>query len=160
MGPDAMILVFWMLSLKPAFSLLYSILIRRVFSSSSLSAVRVVSSTYLKLLIFFLAILIPACDLASLAFCVMYSAYKLNNRPGPLQLLWHQWLGNRCGLLWYWMVCLGNEQKSFCHLHPSTAFWTLLLTVRDLPFLLRDFLPKVVDTMVIWIKFAHSHLFC
>ena len=22
----------------------------------------------------------------------------------------------RLGLLWYWMVCLGNEQRSFCHL--------------------------------------------
>ena len=24
------------------------------------------------------------------------------------------WLGHRLGLLWYWMVCLGNEQRSFC----------------------------------------------
>ena len=31
---------------------------------------RVVSSTYLRLLIFLLAILIPACDLSSLAFCM------------------------------------------------------------------------------------------
>ena len=23
--------------------------------------------------------------------------------------------GHRLGLLWYWMVCLGNEQRSFCH---------------------------------------------
>ena len=32
-----------------------------------------------------------------------------------LQLLWHQWLGHRLGLLWHWMVCLGIEQRSFCH---------------------------------------------
>ena len=32
-----------------------------------------------------------------------------------LQLLQHYWLGHRLGLLWYWMVCLGNEQRSFCH---------------------------------------------
>ena len=31
------------------------------------------------------------------------------------QLLQHYWLGHRLGLLWYWMVCLGNEQRSFCH---------------------------------------------
>ena len=31
------------------------------------------------------------------------------------QLLQHYWLGLRLGLLWYWMVCLGNKQKSFCH---------------------------------------------
>ena len=24
-------------------------------------------------------------------------------------------LGHRLGLLWYWMFCLGNEQRSFCH---------------------------------------------
>ena len=24
-------------------------------------------------------------------------------------------LGHRLGLLWYWIVCLGNEQRSFCH---------------------------------------------
>ena len=34
-----------------------------------------------------------------------------------LQLLQCYWLGHRFGLLWYWMVCLGNEQKSFC------CFW-------------------------------------
>ena len=50
MGPDAMILVFWMLSFKPTFSLSSFIFIKRLFSSSSLSAVKVVSSAYLRLL--------------------------------------------------------------------------------------------------------------
>ena len=27
-----------------------------------------------------------------------------------VQLLQHYWLGHTVGLLWYWMVCLGNEQ--------------------------------------------------
>ena len=61
MGPDAMILVFWMLSFKPTFSLSSFTFIQEVFSSSSLSAIRVVSSAYLSLLIFLPAILIPAC---------------------------------------------------------------------------------------------------
>ena len=39
-GPDAMILVFWMLSFKPTFSLSPFTLIKRLFSSSSLSAIR------------------------------------------------------------------------------------------------------------------------
>ena len=52
MGPDAMILVFWMLSLKPTFSLSSFTFIKRLFSSSSLSAIRVVSSAYLRLLYF------------------------------------------------------------------------------------------------------------
>ena len=43
---DAMVLVFWMLSFKPAFSL-SSFILKRLFSSSSLSTIRVVSSVYL-----------------------------------------------------------------------------------------------------------------
>ena len=49
MGPDAMILVFWMLSFQPTFSLSSFTFIKRFFSSSSLSTIRVVSSAYLKL---------------------------------------------------------------------------------------------------------------
>ena len=54
-------LSFWMLSFKPTFSLSSFTFIKRLFSSFSLSAIRVVSSAYLRLLIFLLAILIPAC---------------------------------------------------------------------------------------------------
>ena len=77
MGPDAMILVFWILSFKPAFSLSFFTFIKRLFSSSSLSAVRVVSSAYLRLLIFFPAVifLFPACYSSSLAFSMKYSIY-------------------------------------------------------------------------------------
>ena len=80
MGQDAMILVFWMLSFNPAFSLFSFNLIKRLFSSSLLSIVRMVVSAYLRLLIFLSAILIPACDSSSPAFHVMYSAYKLNKQ--------------------------------------------------------------------------------
>ena len=59
MGPDAMILVFWMLSFKPTFSLSSFTFIKRLVSSSSLSAIRVVSSACLRLLIFLPATLIP-----------------------------------------------------------------------------------------------------
>jgi len=45
-----------------------------------LSAIRGVSSAYLRLLIFLLAILIPVCASSILAFCMMYSAYKLNSK--------------------------------------------------------------------------------
>ena len=74
MGLDAMILVFWMLNFKPAFSLSSFTFIKRLFSASSLPAIKVVASAYLKLLIFLPAILIPACDSSSPAFCMMYSA--------------------------------------------------------------------------------------
>ena len=78
MGLDAMILVFWMLSFKPTFSLSSFTFIKRFFSSSSLSALRVMSSAYLRLLIFLLAILIPACASSSPTFHMIYSSYKLN----------------------------------------------------------------------------------
>ena len=85
MGPDAMILVFWMLSFKPTFSLSSFTLIKRLFSSSSLSAIRVVSSAYLRLLIFLPAVLIPACASSSPAFLMMYCAYKLNKQADSMQ---------------------------------------------------------------------------
>ena len=88
MGLDAMILAFWKLNFKPAFSLSSFIFIKRLFSSSSPWAVRVVSSAYLRLLIFLPAILIPACASSSLAFHMMYSAYKLNNQGDNIQP-WH-----------------------------------------------------------------------
>ena len=61
MGLDAMIFIFCILSFKPTFSLSSLTFIKRLFGSSSLSAIRVVSSAYLRLLIFLSAILIPAC---------------------------------------------------------------------------------------------------
>ena len=85
MGPDAMILVFWMPSFKPTFSLSSFILIKRFFSSSSLSVIRVVSSAYLRLLIFLPTILIPACASSSLAFHMIYSSYKLNKQGDNIQ---------------------------------------------------------------------------
>ena len=73
-------LSFLMLSFKPTFSLSSFTFIKRLFSSSYLSALRVVSSAYLRLFIFLLAILIPACASSSPVFLMMYSAYKLNSR--------------------------------------------------------------------------------
>ena len=58
MGLDAMTFVFWMLSFKSTFSLSSFTFIKRLFSSSSLSAITVVWTAYMRLLIFLLAILI------------------------------------------------------------------------------------------------------
>ena len=72
---------------KPDVSLSYFTFIKRLFSSSSISAMRVVSSVYLKLLIFLAEILIPACASSIWAFHVMYSAYKLNKQGDNIQPL-------------------------------------------------------------------------
>ena len=88
-GLDMIIFVFWMLSFKPTFSFPSFTFIKSLFSSS-VSAVRVVSSAYLRLLTFPPAILIPVCASSSPTFHMMYSAYELNkpwHTPFPI---WNQ----------------------------------------------------------------------
>ena len=83
---DAIIFIFWMLSFKSGFSFSSFTFLKRLFTSSSLSAIRVVSSTYLRLLIFLPVILIPVCASSSPAFHMMCSAYKLNKQGDNIQL--------------------------------------------------------------------------
>ena len=59
---------------------------KRLFSSS-VFVIRVASSACLSLLMFPLAVLIPACYSFSLAFHMMYSEYKLNNQDDYAALL-------------------------------------------------------------------------
>ena len=66
------------------------------------------------------------------------------HRNSQLQILRPQWLGHKLGLLWCWMLCLGNEPRELCHFWDCTPvphFW-LLLTVRATQFLLRDSCPQ------------------
>ena len=79
-----MILVFLLFSLKLALSLSSFTLIKRLFSSYSLSAIRVASSSYLRL--FLPPILIPSCNSSSLVFLMMCSAYRLNKQGDNRQL--------------------------------------------------------------------------
>ena len=72
-----------MLSFKPDFSLSSFTFIKRLFNSS-LSAIKLVSLAYLRLLIFLPAMLFPACASSSPAF-LMYSAYKLNKQDDNVQ---------------------------------------------------------------------------
>ena len=82
----------WMLCFKTTFSLSSFTVIKRLFSSSSLSAIRVLSSAYLRSLIFLSALFIPACASSSPVCWMMYSAYKLNKQGDSLQpfLIWNQ----------------------------------------------------------------------
>ena len=82
---DAMILVFWMWSFKPTFSFCSFMFIKRLFSSLSLSAIRVVSPVYLRLLIFLLEIFIPAYASSSPTFRMIHSAHKLNKHGDNIQ---------------------------------------------------------------------------
>ena len=74
-----------MLSFKATFSLSSFTFIKRLFSSSLLSAIRVVPSAYLRLLIFILAILIPSCASFIPAFHMMFSTYNFNKHSVNIQ---------------------------------------------------------------------------
>ena len=85
------VFVFYTFGLKPAI-LLHPppspssfTLIKRLFSSSSLSAIRVVSSTYLRLLMFLPPILIPGFNSSNPAFLMICSAYRLNRQGDSRQ---------------------------------------------------------------------------
>ena len=116
MGPDAMILALWMLNFKPIFSFSSFTFIKRIFSSSSLFAIRVVSSAYLRLLIFLLAILIPDCASSSPAFLMMYSAYKLNEQGDNIQR-WHT------PFSYLEPVCCFMSTSSWCFLTCIQVSW-------------------------------------
>ena len=75
----------WILS--QLFTLFFTF-IKRLFSSSLLSAISVVSFAYLRLLIFLPAIYISACASSSPVFLMMYCAYKLNKQGDNIQP-WH-----------------------------------------------------------------------
>ena len=84
-GTEGHNLGFLNVSFKPAFLLSSFTFTKRLFSSSSLFAIRVMSSAYLRLLLFLPAILIPACTLSSPAFHMIYSAYKLHKQGNNIQ---------------------------------------------------------------------------
>ena len=83
LGPDAMILVFWMLSFRSTFLLFYFTFIKRLFISSSLSALSVMSSAYLRLLIFLPVILALACVSSTLR-----GSSDVLSPPTPAVSLW------------------------------------------------------------------------
>ena len=72
-----------MLSFKSAFSLSSFIFIKRLFSSSLFSAIKVASYAYLRL--FLPAILTLAYNSSRPSFHVIYSAYKLNKQGDKIQ---------------------------------------------------------------------------
>ena len=57
----------------------------KALSSSSLSAINLVSSAYMRLLIFLPAILLPDYAPSSPTFLMMYSEYKLNKQDDNIQ---------------------------------------------------------------------------
>ena len=83
------------------------------------------------------------------------------HRTIQLHLLQHYWLGYRLRLPWYWMICLGKEQRSFCHFEITSKYCILKFFVDHDGYYIssKGFLPTVVNIMVIWVKFTHSSPF-
>ena len=110
-GPDAMILVFWILSFKPNFSLSSFIFIKRFLSSSLLSALRMVSPVYLYFLwlSWFQSVLQPARH-----FAMMYSTYKLKEQGNNIQP---------------WCISLPNLEPVLCSMSGSNYCFLFCIQV-------------------------------
>ena len=81
------------------------------------------------------------------------------HKISQLQLLQHQWLEHRLGLLWCQMFRLGKEPRSFCHFLIAPKYYISDSTVdyEGYSTSSKGFLLTIVDIMVIWIKFTHSY---
>ena len=143
MGPGAMILIFLNEYFKPNFSLYSFTIIKKLYSSSSLSTLTVVSSAYLRLLIFPPAILIPACDSSSLAFFMMYSACKLNKQGESIQpwctsfpVLNQSFVQCLILIVASWLLMQVSQEAGkvvwYLHLFKNFPQFVLIHTVKDL----------------------------
>ena len=79
------------------------------------------------------------------------------HRTGQLQLLQH----HRPRLLWCWMVCLEiNQDHSIVfEVAPKSCISNSFVDYESYSISSKGFLPTVVDIIIIWIKFTHSHPF-
>ena len=140
MGPDAMILVFWMLSFKSTFSLSSFTFIKRLFSSSSLPAIRVVSSAYLGYWYFSWQSRFQLCFIQSSIFHYVLCIYKLNKQGDNIQ----PW----CTPFLIWKI-----MYSFTHYVKSILSNP---TIRALSFLYNSHYFGVC----IWLLIANNILLC
>ena len=120
-----------MLSFKPAFSLSSFTFIKRLFSSYSPSVIRVMSSAYLRLWIFLLAVLIPVCASSKPVFLVMYSAYKLNKQGDNIKSL--------CTSFPIWNQSLVPCPIPTVAPSPTCRFFRRKVGLSDIPICLRTF---------------------
>ena len=79
-------------------------------------------------------------------------------RTIQFQLLQHYWLEHTLGLLWYGIICLGNEQRSLVifEIAPKYCILDSFVDYEGYSISSKGFLPTVVDIMVTWIKFTPS----
>ena len=138
MGSDAVILVFWMLSFKPTFSLSSFTFIKRLFSSSSLSAIRVVWSALSEVIDISPGNLDSSLCFLSPAFLMMYSAYKLNKQGDTALTYFFPYLEPGCCSLsssnCYFLSCIQVSQEAgqvvwYSHLFQNFPQFIVVHTV-------------------------------
>ena len=118
---------------NPTFSPSSFTFIKKLFSSSSLSAIRVVSSAYLRLFIFLPTVIIPAWASSSQAFLMTYSEFKLDKQGDNIQpwlmpfLIWKQSVVP-CPVLTVasWPVCRFLRRQVVLYSHLFRIFHSLL----------------------------------
>ena len=78
------------------------------------------------------------------------------HRTIQLQILQHYWSGHRLGLLWYWYALETNRDHSVVfEIASKFCISDSFVDYDGYSFSSKGFLPTVVDTMVIWVKFTH-----
>ena len=107
-GIGTIILFLWMLSFKPVYSLSSLTFIKRFFSSSSLSALRVVLYAYLRLLLFLLAswfqlVLHPA---QLFTWCTLHIRQISSVTVYHLGILLSQFWTSPLFHVWFWLLLL------------------------------------------------------
>ena len=126
---------------KPAFSP-SSFTFKRFFRSPLLSAIKLASSAYLRLLLFLLEILIPSCASSSQAFCMVYSAYKLNKQSDNIQpwctpfLIWNQSVCSVSNYIYCFLTCIQASQEAgkmvwYSHCFKNFPQFVVIHTVKD-----------------------------
>ena len=78
-----------------------------------------------------------------------------------LQLFQHYWLGHRLGLPWCWMVCLeiNRDHSVIFQIASKYCISDSFVDHDGYSISSKEFLPAVVDIMVIWVKLSHSSAF-
>ena len=86
---------------------------------------------------------------------------QVSHIAGRFFTSWATREAHRLGLPWYWIVCLGNEQRHSVVFEIASEYCILdsLVGYDGYSISSKGFLPTVVDIMVIWVKFNHPSLF-